>query len=195
MVATLNGARTFTSVARMLGLGVDELDSLAATARPDAAGLTFLPYLDGERTPFLPDAHGALLGLTRQSMTPENLARAAVLALACVVASAIDGMVAAGLPVRDITILGGGARSSSLRKAVADLTGLAVSWPGASEFAALGAARQAAWALTGELPDWPLPRMVTTIGQNEGSWVRQVRQSHLWARDAVSELEGPRGRS
>ena len=42
------------------------LDSLAQAAGSDAGGLTFLPYLDGERSPNLPHASGSLAGLTRR---------------------------------------------------------------------------------------------------------------------------------
>ena len=41
------------------------LDRLALAAAPGAGGLTLLPYLDGERTPNLPNATGSLHGLTR----------------------------------------------------------------------------------------------------------------------------------
>ena len=37
-----------------------------------------MPYLEGERTPPLPDARGQLVGLTLANLTPANLARAAI---------------------------------------------------------------------------------------------------------------------
>ena len=58
--------------------------------RPGAGGLALLPYLDGERTPDLPDATGSLGGLTRANTTPENLARAAVEGCCCGLAAAVD---------------------------------------------------------------------------------------------------------
>ena len=44
--------------------------TLALAAPAGADGLMLLPYLDGERTPDLPDATGALHGLTRANATP-----------------------------------------------------------------------------------------------------------------------------
>jgi xylulokinase len=41
-----------------------------------------------------------------------------------------------------------------VRALSADLFGVPVVVPSAGEYVALGAARQAAWALTGELPRW-----------------------------------------
>jgi xylulokinase len=178
IVATLNGARTLNSTASMLRLSLDELDVLAAVGPPDAQGLCFLPYLDGERTPLLPASQGALVGLTRQSMTPENLARAAVLGLACAIADAIDDLARAGLTVQRVTLIGGGSRSMALRQAVADLTGRQVSWPEPREYAALGAARQAAWALTGELPDWPRPEHTILDPSGDVEWAEDVRNRH-----------------
>ncbi|GAA3320226.1 FGGY-family carbohydrate kinase [Arthrobacter ramosus] len=131
----------------MLRLSLGELDELASQGPPDAQGLCFLPYLDGERTPLLPASQGALIGLTRFSMTPQNLGRAAILGLACAIADAIDDLSRAGLEIERVTLVGGGSRSAALRQAVADLTGCTVAWPESREYAALGAARQAAWAL------------------------------------------------
>ncbi|KRE47601.1 hypothetical protein ASG92_10230 [Arthrobacter sp. Soil736] len=178
IVATLNGARTLNSTAKMLRLSLDELNDLAVAGPPDAGGLCFLPYLDGERTPLLPESRGALVGLTRSSMTPENLARAAVLGLACAIADAIDDLVRSGLNVQRVTLIGGGSRSMALRQAVADLTGRQIGWPEPREYAALGAARQAAWALTGEPPDWPLPNRHHLDPSQALDWTGDVRERH-----------------
>ena len=178
IVATLNGARTLSSVARLLQVGIDELNQLATQSSPDADGLTFVPYLDGERTPFLPEARGALLGLTRTSMHPQNLARAAVLGLACAIAAAIADLERVSVPTGSIVMVGGGAQSSALRQAVADLTGRVVQWPRRSEYAALGAARQAAWALTGELPAWPRMQATVMYPRDGQRWVEDVLQRY-----------------
>lgn len=178
IVATHNGARTLTAMARMLRVGLDELDAMAAHAANDADGITFLPYLDGERTPKFSAAQGAVLGLTRASMTSENLARAAVLGLACSIARAIADLVGAGLVVDAVTLVGGGAQSSALRQAVADLTGRVVTWPTPREYAAIGAARQAAWALTGSLPQWPRPPMSRVTPRDSSTWADRVLENH-----------------
>ncbi len=78
LVCTLNAARVLVAVADLLGRSLAELDDLALSASPGAGGLTLLPYLDGERTPNLPDARGLLAGLTRTNASAANLARAAV---------------------------------------------------------------------------------------------------------------------
>lgn len=158
LVCTLNAARVLTATARMLGTDVAGLDRLALAATAGAAGVTLLPYLDAERTPNLPDATGSLVGLTRDAMTPENIARAAVEGMLCSLADGVDALVAAGVPVRRILLIGGAARSQAVRTIAPDIFGLPVTIPAPAEYVALGAARQAAWVLSGspEPPAWPV---------------------------------------
>lgn len=53
-------------------------------------------------------------------------------------------------------LVGGGAASEAVRKVAPQVFGRPVDVPPAGEYAALGAARQAAWVLSGEdaPPDW-----------------------------------------
>ena len=48
---TVNAARVLAVVGELLGVDHDEFAELALSAASGAGGLTFLPYLDGERTP------------------------------------------------------------------------------------------------------------------------------------------------
>lgn len=178
IVVSLNGARTLSATARMLGVSLAALDRLASEAPPDACGLTFLPFLDGERTPLLPGSTGSLVGLTRASMTAENFARAAVLGMANSVAEGIEDLQRAGAPCDSITVVGGGARSSSLRQAIADLTGLDVVYPQPLEYAARGAAFQAARLAQGTLPRWKRRIQERHSPTAPLSWVDAVRSSH-----------------
>ena len=59
-------------------MSLAELSRLALSAPPGSGGVVFLPYLEGERTPPLPDARGQLVGLTLANFTPANVARAAI---------------------------------------------------------------------------------------------------------------------
>jgi xylulokinase len=161
LVATVNAARVLTVTARMLGTDAAGLSALALAAAPGAGGITLLPYLDGERTPNRPDANGVLRGLTTANATPENLARAAVEAVLCSLADAIDHVTATtGVISERIVLIGGAARSSAIRAIAPAIFGVPVTVPEAAEYVALGAARQAAWALarsrgSAELPAWP----------------------------------------
>jgi xylulokinase len=161
LVCTLNAARVLSTFADLLGRSLAELDELALAAQPGAGGLTLLPYLDGERTPNLPDAHGLLAGLTRANASPANVARAAVEGMLGGLADALDALRAQGTPVNRVLLIGGAARSAAVRAIAPALFGAPVSVPSPGEYVALGAARQAAWALAGgEIgsypPEWPV---------------------------------------
>jgi xylulokinase len=158
LVCTLNAARVVTATAAMLGVDVAEFDRLACAASPGAGGLALLPYLDGERTPNLPEASGTLVGLRRDNMTPQNAARAAVEGMLCGLADGVDALRAVGVPVRRVLLIGGAAQSKAVQAAAPMVFGAPVTVPAPSEYVAVGAARQAAWALAGasEPPTWPL---------------------------------------
>jgi xylulokinase len=153
LVCTLNAARVLTATATMLGVELAELDELALSVA-DTGGLTFVPYLDGERTPNLPDATGSLLGMRRDNMTPANVARAAVTGMLSGLSAGLAALRAVGLEERRILLIGGGAKSAAVQVIARELFSVPVEIPAAAEYVALGAARQAAWALTGQPPAW-----------------------------------------
>ncbi|BCJ30153.1 xylulokinase, partial [Actinocatenispora sera] len=185
---TLNASRVLAATARMLGTDLAGLDALATSAAPDAGGLTLLPYLDGERTPNLPDATGSLLGLTRAAMTPENLARASVLGVLCGLADALDELRAHGAAIDTVLLIGGGSRSAAIRVAAPDVFGVPVLVPEPAEYVALGAARQAAWALSGaaEPPAWPRPD-ATRYEPAGAGWPAELRARYRAARHRLHE--------
>jgi xylulokinase len=156
LVCTLNGARVLDAAAAMLGVDHDELSCLALSAPPGSDGLVLVPYLEGERTPNRPDASGALHGLRMSNATPANLARAAVEGLLCALADGIAHLTGHGIAMRRVLLVGGGARSRALREIAPVVFGVPVLVPSPAEYVALGAARQAAWALNGssQPPAW-----------------------------------------
>lgn len=158
LMCTLNAARVLTAAASMLGVDLAELDRLALQASPGAGGLTLLPYLDGERTPDLPDATGTLSGLTRSNATPENLARAAVEGMLCNLVAGVDALRDHDVEVGRVMLIGGAAASRAVREIAPGLFRAPVVVPAPAEYVGVGAARQAAWALSGEQdpPTWAL---------------------------------------
>lgn len=181
LVCTINAARILGTVADLLGVDHDELATLAMSAPPGSDGLTLLPYLDGERTPNRPRATGVLRGLTSRTGRAD-LARAAVEALLCSLADAVDA-----LPItpRRILMIGGGARNEAVRELAPQVWGMPVAVPQPAEYVALGAARQAAWALAGtpSPPVWPMPP--TTRLSEEAS--PQVRERYAALRDETED--------
>jgi xylulokinase len=187
LACTLNAARVLTATAGILGVGMAEFDRLALAAAPGAGGLTLLPYLDGERTPNLPDAAGSLFGLRRATMTPENLARAAVEGMLCGLAAGLTAVREKGITVRRVILVGGAARSAAVRAVAPGVFGVPVLATEPAEHVALGAARQAAWALAGteQPPSWH-PQAATELiepSPDDLAEGERLRRRHLAARE------------
>ncbi|GAA5115758.1 xylulokinase [Alloalcanivorax gelatiniphagus] len=175
MVTTMNAAGILDLQARWLGVDHDGLADLALESTPGAGGVALLPYYGGERTPNRPDATGTWTGL-HPGTTRADLARAAYEALLCSLADAVDRLVAAtGEQPRRVLMVGGATRSAALRALAPAVLGCPVLLPPPGEYVALGAARQAAWALAGtsEPPTWQAPP--TTVLEAEPTpFVREV---------------------
>ncbi len=156
LVCTLNAARVIGSVAGVLGVDFDELGRLALTAEPGAGGVVLVPYFEGERTPNLPDATASLVGLTLGNNNRENLARAAVEGMLCGLAAGLDAIQGFGVEARRVLLTGGAAANPAVQAIAAQVFDVPVVVPQPGEYVADGAARQAAWVLTGHRPSWPV---------------------------------------
>lgn len=161
LVATVNCAQVLDATARLLGVDHTGLAELALAAPAGCEGLTFIPYLHGERTPNLPDAMGAMHGVTMAGYTRENLARAAFEAIVCGLGVGLDAVKALGLQVASLRLVGGAAKSPALRQVAPSVLGADILLPAPGEYVADGVARQAAWVLAAQadagagLPAWP----------------------------------------
>jgi xylulokinase len=177
LVCTLNAARVLSATAELLGLDLDAFNEAALTS-PGSNGLVLLPFLDGERTPDLPHSTGLIYGLTRATAQPATMARAAVEGLLCGLADAVDALRAQGLPVHRVLLLGGAARSRAVQALAPALLGAEVILPEPAEYVALGAARQAAWALSGAdaPPTWQVP-----VGKPEPSVMSDAEAARVRA--------------
>ncbi|UKF26392.1 MULTISPECIES: xylulokinase [Clavibacter] len=156
LIATLNAARVLDGGARLLGVDHARLSELALEAPAGSDGLVLLPYFEGERTPNLPDATASLHGMTLRNSTPATMARAHVEGMLCGLADGLDAITRQGVEVERVLLIGGGAKSRAVREIAPTIFGVPIHVPDAGEFVADGAAKQAAWILTGSVPEWPL---------------------------------------
>ncbi len=124
-----------------------QLEQAVASAPVGANGLSLLPYLDGERTPNLPNATGVFTGLTRATLTPGTLARAAMEGVTMNMNYGLRRLAALGVKAKEIRVTGGGSRSAYWRQMMADIFGVPVVAMVEDEGAALGGALQAAWCV------------------------------------------------
>ncbi|HLR84035.1 MAG TPA: FGGY-family carbohydrate kinase, partial [Nocardioidaceae bacterium] len=158
MTTTINASRILEAARSLLGVDHEELSRLALASVPGANGVTLLPYFDGERTPNRPDARATLTGMSTDT-TREDVARAYVEGLLCSLADGISALEdrTGTVPAR-ITLIGGAARSQAVQQLAPAVFGREVTIAPEGEYVALGAARQAAWALAGsqEPPAWKI---------------------------------------
>jgi xylulokinase len=147
LACTLNAAKVFDSVTKLLGISFDELSKIALEAKPGAEGITFLPHFDGERTPNKPDARGNILGLTHKNFTAANIARAAIEGVMCGIAYAAHSFEDLGVRTSRILMIGGASKNAAVQQIATEIFGREIHLPRAGEYVADGAATQAAWAL------------------------------------------------
>ena len=162
LVCTMNCTVATETIAQLFGIDLEQREAMIDQTSPGAGGLTLLPFFNGERTPNLPDARGALLGMDPRNATPANCYRAAMEGATYALKYGFDAFAAAGLAFESIVLTGGGARSPAWRQMVADVFELPVEAARQAEGAAFGAALQALWSHRHESgDDISLPALVT----------------------------------
>jgi xylulokinase len=118
----------------------DVLLSEAATVPPGARGLTFLPYLSGERTPYADaDVRGLFHGLGLEH-SRSDLVRAVLEGVALGLRDCLEALRSTGVSPTQARASGGGARNSLWLQIVASTLGIPVERPAIEEGAAYGAA-------------------------------------------------------
>ncbi len=149
LVCTMNVTVVTEQIRELFGMEIANLESAVNSVGPGADGVTFLPYLNGERTPNLPTGCGVLHGLRPDNMKPENLARAAMEGATLGLAYGLNRFRELGMDPSEIRLTGGGTKSPTWRQIAADVFGVPVVGLVTAEGAGLGAAIQAAFARDG----------------------------------------------
>jgi xylulokinase len=189
MAVMLSAASALDWVAQLLG--ATDLPQLVEAAQ--ARGLRpespfFLPYLSGERTPHNdPQARGVFFGLTHET-TPQDLVGAVLEGVALAFADGLDVLLESGGHIEEISMTGGGARLPYWGALLAAVLNRPLTYRTGSEIgAALGAARLARMAATGESPAAvcrlppvvrvvpPDPQLAAVLAQRRGHFVRLYR--------------------
>jgi D-xylulose kinase len=145
LVCTMNATNVVTQTLNTLGKGVEDIEAALQSTRPGAEGLTFFPFLNGERTPDLPQARGSIVGASANNFTTSNLIRAVVEGVSFGILNGLD-LIMEGKRANTIAVIGGGARSREWRRLLSDATGATIQMPAEEEAGCLGAAIQAMYA-------------------------------------------------
>jgi len=156
MSVILSAAACLAWAASVTGAG-DEAALVAEAAKAED-GLEraplFLPYLTGERTPHNdPHAKGVFFGLD-QATSRGDLGWAVLEGVAFAFADGHDALLEAGTEIDETSVIGGGARSALWGRILAAALRCPLTYHAGGEVGpALGAARLARLAATGERPE------------------------------------------
>ena len=166
MAAIQSAGLTLERAWRMLGVAWPEAYALATHTAPGAGGLTFVPHLSGERTPYF-DAgiRGGWVGLGLHHER-RHLVRAAFEGVAFALRQALDALRDAGYRPAVLTLAGGGSVEPMWRQLLADILGLPLVPSDRPDTSARGAALLAAQAAGLPTPDPQPPRGAATEPQD-----------------------------
>ncbi len=153
LLCTMNVTVATEMVRRDLKLDLAAFNRLAAKAPAGSAGLLLLPYLEGERTPNVPDGTGVFFGVNPRTFTPAHRARAAMEGVTLGMNYGLRRLAELGVKATQIRATGGGANSKLWRQIMADVFNAEVVTLKVGEGAAYGAALQALWCWRREQGD------------------------------------------
>ena len=126
MAAVQNAGLALEWARRLLGASWEEVYDEAFSVPPGAGGVSFLPYLSGERTPrFDPAARGAWTGLGLEHARG-HLLRAALEGVAFALREGLEALEAAGTDAPELRLAGGGSGGNAgepWRQLLADVLG------------------------------------------------------------------------
>jgi xylulokinase len=183
----MNATNVVTQTLSMLGRTVEDIEPALMSTQPGADGLTFFPFLNGERTPNLPRARASIVGASASNFNSSNLIRSVVEGVSFGVLHGLELILGESQP-ETIVAIGGGARSREWRRLLADATGATIQVPAEDEAGCLGAAMQAMYAYErasgravsfGDLAD----RCVRVLEGSSESPRRELRDVYQQARE------------
>ena len=145
LLCTMNVTVATEMMRKDFGYTHAQFEAAAAKVAPGAGGLLLLPYLEGERTPNVPDGTGVMLGINTQTFRAENYCRAAMEGVTLGMNYGLRRLATLGVKAKQIRATGGGAKSKLWRQIMADIFNAEVVTLKVSEGAAYGAALQALW--------------------------------------------------
>jgi xylulokinase len=146
LLCTMNVTVATEMVRKDFKLSFRAFDDAAEKAPPGSDGLLLLPYLEGERTPNVPDGTGVFLGVNTRTFTAAHFARASMEGVTLGMNYGLRRLAQLGVKPTQIRATGGGANSKLWRQIMADIFNTEVVTLQVAEGAAYGAALQALWA-------------------------------------------------
>ena len=145
LLCTMNVTVATEMVREHYGLSHAQYEKAAAKVGAGSDGLILLPYLEGERTPNVPEGTGVWLGANTRTHRQGHFARAAMEGVTMGMNYGLRRLADLGVKAKQIRVTGGGANSKLWRQIMADIFNAEVVTLAVGEGAAYGAALQAMW--------------------------------------------------
>ena len=146
LLCTMNVTVASEMVRQEYGWTHEQYAAEAKRVPAGSDGLLLLPYLEGERTPNVPNGTGVYFGVSPRTFKAGHFARAALEGVTLGMNYGLRRLAELGVQPRQIRATGGGARSAVWRQIMADVFNAEVVTLEVSEGAAYGAALQAIWS-------------------------------------------------
>ena len=182
----------------LFDVGIHDIETLIAEAKPGSEGVRVCPFWSGERIPPLPRARASMRGLSYDNFTRPNLMRAAAEAVAFVLKFGYRKIPRGPGEREPLRLTGGGANSPSWRQIIADVfetDAIRVKWDEGGAFGAtllalsvhrraLGGGRRsprfatATWNLTRPKRRIRTPRNVALYRDVFGEFIETLRREY-----------------
>jgi xylulokinase len=190
MAAIQNAGLALEWVRKVLGVSWKDVYEEAFAVPPGSGGVTFLPYLSGERTPrFDPGARGAWTGLGLDH-TRGHLLRAALEGVAFALREALEALEDLGTSAPELRIAGGGTGGGSggpWRQLLADVLGRPL-WVLPEEISSVASARGAAFLAGLASGIYPSPEDTLPLTPEPESAIRPGEPAYETAYELYKEL-------
>ncbi len=147
LLCTMNCTVATEIMRGLFEYGVKEFDEIASKAPAGSEGIITLPFFNGERTPNLPNGKGCIVGMDMTNVSKENIFRSSLESAIYGMRLGLDSFRDLGFKVKEIRLIGGGAKSDVWRQIAADILNTPIVVPIQEEAAALGGVIQALWAV------------------------------------------------
>jgi xylulokinase len=145
LLCTMNVTVATEMMRADFGYTHEQFENKAKRSSAGSEGLLLLPYLEGERTPNVPDGTGVMIGINTKTFRASNYCRAAMEGVTLGMNYGLRRLAELGVTAKQIRATGGGAKSKLWRQIMADVFNAEVVTLKVSEGAAYGAALQALW--------------------------------------------------
>ncbi len=145
LLCTMNVTVATEMMRADFGYTHEQFENKASKVPAGSEGLLLLPYLEGERTPNVPDGTGVMIGINTKTFRASNYCRAAMEGVTLGMNYGLRRLAELGVTAKQIRATGGGAKSKLWRQIMADVFNAEVVTLKVSEGAAYGAALQALW--------------------------------------------------